>query len=79
MSSDTEKVSPEVEANAWLAAERGWKTNCFFRDGTVVQGAFITATDENKKAMVIERVGERHLQPRLVFLREIERLDVLWS
>lgn len=79
MKSDAERIEPGVEESIELCAEKGWRVSLYFRSGESFEGAFITATDENKKVIVVERPGERHLKPRIVYLNELQSVEVIWK
>ena len=49
------------------------------QDGEVFPRALITATDFDRGFVVLERIGERHLKPRLVDLRDVKELKPDWS
>jgi len=72
------KLAAMVEENAWLCAERGWQANYTLKSGEIIEMAFITASDQNEKAIVLEKPGERHLEPRLVFLEEVQKVEPHW-
>ena len=72
-------LNPDVLENAKLAAERGWKASFHYNDGTAFKGALITAYDWENAAVRVERVGERHLEPTLIFLKDIQKVEVDWS
>ncbi|MEQ1876132.1 MAG: hypothetical protein ABL958_05765 [Bdellovibrionia bacterium] len=69
----------EVLENAQLAADRGWKASFFYNDGNSFKGALITAADWDAGAVRVERVGERHLEPTLIFLKDVQKVEVDWS
>ncbi len=72
-------IKPEVLEKAKLCAEQGWKANIRFKDGEDYRGAFITAADFENGAVQMERIGERHQEPRLVWLKDIESWTPDWS
>ncbi|HEX4925888.1 MAG TPA: hypothetical protein VFV50_17480 [Bdellovibrionales bacterium] len=72
-------LAPHILENAQLAADRGWKASFFFQDGTAIHGAYITACDWEQGAVAVERVGERHLQPTLIFLKDLSKVEVDWA
>lgn len=70
--------SEDVWQNILLAAERGWKLNLRFADGTELKSAYITQIDEENRAVILERVGERHLKPKLAYYSDIVEAKVHW-
>lgn len=72
-------VQPHILENAQLAADRGWKASFYYQDGNTIHGAYITAFDWENGAVQIERVGERHLKPTLIFLKDLEKVEVDWA
>lgn len=72
-------ITQDVLENAQLAADRGWKASFYYNDGNAFKGALITAYDWENGAVQVERVGERHLQPTLIFLKDIQKVEVDWS
>lgn len=74
-----EKVDPSVESHALLCAERGWRGTFTLKDGEKINEAFITATDEEKKVVVLERAGERDRPPRIIYLRDVLSVEVHWT
>ena len=75
----TTVIDEKIMADVRLCAKEGWKATFVFHNGEVFPQAFITATDFDAGAITLERVGERHLQPRLVFLNELAELRPDWS
>jgi hypothetical protein len=73
------KQLQEVKKNAQLCADQGWRGNFFLKSGESIQEAFITKADWDKDAIVLERMGERHVPPRLLMLNEIKKVEVDWS
>ena len=61
-----------------MAAERGWKISLEFQDGDSVAGAYITKMDEEKRAFILEKVGERHLKPKLVYNQDLKSAKLHW-
>lgn len=61
-----------------MAAERGWKLSLEFNDEDSISGAYITKIDEEKRAFVLEKVGERHLKPKLVFNKDLKSAKLHW-
>ena len=68
----------DVLENAKLCAEQGWKGTFYLISGEVIEKAFITGTNWEVGAVSLERVGERHLPPRIVFLKDVDRIEVGW-
>ena len=75
----SDKVADGVEDAVWLCAERGWRVSLEFRSGEELKGVFITATDEARKFIVVERAGERQKKPRLVDLRDVRMAEAIWK
>jgi hypothetical protein len=73
------QVDQMVLENAKLAAEQGWKASFHFNDGESFQGGYITACDWDCGAVRVERVGERHLEPTLIYLKDLKRVELDWS
>jgi aspartokinase len=73
------EVKKSVEQVIWLCAERGWRVDLVFQSGEKLNGVFITATDQENKAIALERAGERQKQPRLVFLKELASAEAVWK
>lgn len=79
MSENQDDVDPQVESHAWLCAERGWRGTFTLKSGDVIADAFVTATDQEKKFVVLERVGERDRPPHLIDLRNVSSVEVHWK
>ena len=77
-SSENVGIPREIEESVWLCAERGWRIGLKFKDGEVLKEVFITATDENRKVIVVERAGERQKPPRVVFLSDLDAVEAIW-
>jgi hypothetical protein len=73
------EVLGHVLENAQLAADRGWKASFYYADGSSFQNGYITACDWQSGAVQVERVGERHLKPTLILLKDLQRVEVDWS
>lgn len=61
-----------------MAAERGWKLSIEFHNEENLSGAYITKIDEENRAFIVEKVGERHLKPKLVFNKDIKSAKLHW-
>ena len=76
-------VKESVKETVLLCAERGWRISLTLvnEEGAseILKGLFITAVDENQKAIVVERAGERHLPPRIVHMEEIQSAEAIWG
>ena len=72
------KAKEDVIGNAKLCAEQGWKGTFRLLSGEVIEKAYITGTDWEKEAIALERVGDRHLPPRIIYLSEVESVEVGW-
>lgn len=72
-------VDADILEKAQLCAKQGWKGNYHFKDGEVFPQAFITKIDVENAFVVLERIGERHLKPRTVDLRTVEKLEPDWN
>jgi carotenoid cleavage dioxygenase-like enzyme len=72
------KVSSQVVESTELAAERGWKVTLHMQNGDVHKKVFITAHDWDFPAVVVEKVGERHKDPTLVLLKDVQKVEVHW-
>ena len=70
-------MDPVIDT-AILCAERGWKATFTLTNGEVIKTVFITGTDWEQKFVSVERVGERHLSPRLIDLREVKQIEPHW-
>lgn len=68
----------EMWENAKLAADRAWSANFYATDGQEWIGFYITGIDEKNRALLIEKVGERHKEPTLLFLKDLKQLTVNW-
>ena len=68
-----------VAENVWLCAERGWQATFQLVNGETIVRAFITATDHENNACVVERVGERDRPPRVLHIHEIKKVEPHWS
>jgi len=75
----TNKVNHDVIENTRLCAEQGWKASFRLKTGEAIEGAYITGTDWEKGAVALEKVGERHLPARILFLYEVEKVEVGWT
>jgi hypothetical protein len=73
------KATRDVIENTRLCAEQGWKASFHLSSGEVIEKAYITGTDWEKQAVSLEKVGERHLPPRIVFLNSVVRVEVGWA
>jgi hypothetical protein len=68
----------EVWEVVLMAAERGWKINLHFKNEDKFDNALITQIDEEKRAFIVERIGERHLKPSLIFNRDLASAKLHW-
>lgn len=75
---ENELGNDEVWEVVLMAAERGWKINLLFKNEDKFDNAFITQIDEEKRAFIVERVGERHLKPSLIYNHELESAKLHW-
>jgi hypothetical protein len=73
------KAKRDVIENTKLCAEQGWKGTFRLLSGEVVEKAYITGTDWQAEAISVEKVGERNLPPRIIFLHEVESVEVGWN
>lgn len=73
------KAKRDVIENTKLCAEQGWKATFRLLSGEVIEKAYITGTDWNEEAISIEKVGERHLAPRILYLKDVDQVEVGWS
>ncbi len=73
------KVKHDVIENTRLCAEQGWKATFRLTTGEAIEGAYITGTDWEKGAVALEKVGERHLPARILFLAEVDSVEVGWA
>lgn len=71
-------VKWEVLESTQLAAERGLKATFWLKCGDTHKNVYITAYDWDFPAVAVERVGERHLDPTLVKLKDVDRVEVHW-
>ena len=65
--------------NVKLCAERGWKGSFHLHSGEVIESGFITGTNWEEGVISVERVGERHLPPRILFLKDVKHIEVGWE
>lgn len=75
-------MAKQSAAELWdiviLAAEKGWKVNFRFEDGTEFENAYITQIDAENQAYILERVGERHLKPKLAYHKDVIAAKLHW-
>jgi hypothetical protein len=69
----------QIIESAQLAADKGWRASFQFTDGRRIDGAYITAADWDVGAVKVEKVGERHLPPTLIYLKDLLKVEVDWS
>lgn len=72
------KPHRDVLENAKLCAEQGWKGTFHLMSGEVIEKAYITGTNWEKGVITLERIGERHLPPRLLQIADIEKIEIGW-
>jgi hypothetical protein len=75
----TKTAKIDVVENAKLCVDHAWKASFHFISGEVVEGAHITGTNWDLGYVQVEKIGERHLPPRLIDLSEVHRVEVIWS
>jgi hypothetical protein len=73
------KAKRDVIENTKLCAEQGWKATFRLSSGEVIEKAYITGTDWDAEAVKVEKIGERHLPPRIIFLRDVDAVEVGWT
>lgn len=73
------EVDPSVAENVWLCAERGWRISFVLHSGETIEKAYITATDEKQGVCVIEKIGERDLPPRVLYLHDVKSVEPHWA
>jgi hypothetical protein len=73
------KSKRDVIENTKLCVEQGWKGTFRLLSGEKVEGAYVTGTNWDVEAISVERVGERHLPPRIIYLNEVESVEVNWT
>ena len=78
MSQDQQPKRDVIE-NTKLCAEQGWKATFRLFSGETIEKAYITGTDWNLQVVSLERVGERHLPPRILRLNEVMSVEVGWN
>ena len=61
-----------------LCADRGWRATFRMKSGEIVEAAYITGTNWDVGVVSIEKIGERHLPPRLIKLEEVTTVDIVW-
>jgi hypothetical protein len=76
---DSSKAKRDVVENTKLCAEQGWKATFRLKDGEVIEKAYITGTDWKLEAVSLEKVGERHLPARILYLRDVDQVEVGWN
>ncbi len=77
MTQDT--IDSEVAAKAQMCADQGWRANLTFKSGEEYRGAFITAADFEQGVVQMERIGDRNIEPRLIWLKDIQKWEPDWS
>jgi len=73
------KAPRDVIENAKLCAEQGWRGTFHLKTGEVISKAYITGTNWELEVVSIEKVGERHLEPQLIHLKDVMRIEVGWG
>jgi hypothetical protein len=73
------KEERAVIENAKLCAERGWKGTFHLRSGETIEGAYITGTNWDLSVVSVERVGERHMPARIIYLKDVASIEVGWT
>lgn len=76
---DALKAKRDVIENTKLCAEQGWKATFRLLSGEVIEKAYITGTDWKLEAISVEKVGERHLPARILYLKDVDNVEVGWS
>lgn len=71
-------TNKDVLENAKLCAEQGWKGTFHLKNGEVIEQAFITGTNWEEGVVSVERVGERHLPPKIIHLKDVDSIEVGW-
>ena len=73
------KAKRDVIENTKLCADQGWKGTFRLSSGEIVEKAYITGTNWDLEVIKIEKVGERHLPPRIIHLCDVESVEVGWT
>ena len=74
-----QSVDPAIKSKAVLVAEQGWQATFVMHSGEELERAFITATDFDKDAIVVETIGGRSKKPNLFWLKDIKEIKYDWS
>lgn len=78
MDQDAKNLKNVIE-NAKLCADRGWKASFHMMSGDVVEKAYITGTNWEQNVVSVEKVGERHLEPKIIYLKDVQSIEIGWS
>ncbi len=69
----------EIVKQIKLCADQGWKANFYFTDGKIFKERYITGADYDKKAIVVERIGQRGEEPDLIFFKDLKKVEADWT
>lgn len=75
----TQNVNQEVLQTLMMVAERGWRAHLVLSSGEELEQIYITLEDFEKGAFAVERVGERHLKPRMLWVKYVVKVTPDWS
>lgn len=75
----TQNVNREVLQTLIMVAERGWRAHLVLSNGEEIKQIYITLEDFENGAFAVERVGERHLKPRLLWVKDVVKVTPDWS
>ena len=75
----TQNVNQDTISTLKMVAEKGWRATLELSSGEVLDQIYITLEDFDKGAFAIERVGERHLKPRILYVKEVLKVLPDWS
>ncbi len=75
----TQNVNTETLSALRMVAEKGWRATLELSSGEVLDQIYITLEDFEKGAFAVERVGERHLKPRILHVKDIVKVVPDWS
>ncbi len=68
-----------VIENAKLCADQGWRGTFHLHDGSTIEKAYITGTNWDINVISVERVGERNLPPKVLYLTDVKSIEVGWT
>lgn len=75
----TQNVNKEVLDTLKMVAEKGWRATLKLDTGEVLEQIYITLEDFEKGGFAVERVGERHIKPRVLLVHQVVEVVPDWS